>query len=277
MAAVGFGLMPMSDLHAPFEPTLEDLQREHKGAPRSRLHIPRSEEAEHPSYRNYVRDLILGYNDGLVSTYAATAGVAGAFTAQGAAGITGTSIGLVGVAIGVAGALSMALGEYISTKSQQEYYDSEKAREERHIAKYPHLEALEVREALERKGLQGATLEDAVKAITDDPKKLLDFMMREEFGLGEESERNPISASALIFGAFLVGAVIPIAPYFLAAAPTGLAASTVASLGGLFAAGWWRARLSDLNPWKRGFEMMMLGAAAAALTFIIGRAVGVAV
>lgn len=274
----------MPDLHDPFDPdrapagdkTLEDLQREHAGPPRTRHRIPKGEMAEQKSLRNYVRDLVLGFNDGLVSTYAATAGVAGAFAGV-AAVAGGTQVGIVGVAVGVAGALSMAVGEYISTKSQQEYYDAEAAREREHIEKWPELEALEVREAMEQKGLAGDALEEAVDAIVSDRERLLDFMMREEFGLGEESERNPWAASALILVAFLVGALIPVVPYFVTPAAEGLWWSSGASSIGLFVAGAVRAKASDLNPWKRGLEMLFLGYVAAAVTFIVGRLIGVGI
>lgn len=273
----------MPDLHEPFEgdraadgKTLEDLQREHAGPPRTRHRIPKGEMAEQKSLRNYVRDLVLGFNDGLVSTYAATAGVAGAFA--GAAVVAGGSqVGIVGVAVGVAGALSMAVGEYISTKSQREYYEAEAGREREHIQKWPELEALEVREAMEHKGLSGAALEEAVAAIVSDDEKLLDFMMREEFGLGEETQRNPWAAAGVILGAFLVGAVIPVLPYFLAPAAEGLWWSSGASGVGLFLAGALRGRVSDLNPWKRGLEMLLLGFAAAAVTFVVGRLIGVGI
>lgn len=276
----------MPDLHKPFreeefpegldEKTLAQLQEEHAGPPRSRHRLPRGEMAEQRSLRNYVRDLVLGFNDGLVSTYAATAGVAGAFA--GAAVVAGgTQVGVVGVAVAVAGALSMALGEYISTKSQQEYYEAEAAREREHIRKWPELEAVEVREALERKGLSGKTLDAATKAIASDDEKLLDFMMREEFGLGEEAERSPWAAAGLILVAFLVGAVIPVVPYFVTPATQGLWWSSGVSAIGLFVAGAVRARASDLNPWKRGFEMLIIGYLAAGTTFLIGRLIGVSV
>src|SRR5688572_8434363 len=96
---------------------------------------PHGELVEMSAVRNYVRDLVLGFNDGLVSVYAVTAGVAGAAFSSG-------QIFLTGIAAAVAGALSMAAGEFISTKSQGQFYESERRREKEHLQRWPHLEVL---------------------------------------------------------------------------------------------------------------------------------------
>lgn len=220
--------------------------------------------------RNYVRDLVLGFNDGLVSVYAVTAGVAGAAFASG-------QIFMTGVAAAIAGALSMAAGEFISTKSQAEFYDAERAREKEHLQRWPHLEVLEVQESLASKGLEGDTLEQAVRAISSDPEKFLDYMMKEEFGVGKESERSPAKAALFVIVAFLIGSLFAFTPYYFTDARPGLLISTITSLTGLFIAGVARARASRLPTVKAGVEMMFIGAVAATITFLIGTLVGVAV
>jgi vacuolar iron transporter family protein len=244
--------------------TLPELQAQHKPAPRSRLHVPLTEASEHSAVRNYVRDLILGFNDGLVSVYAVTAGVAGA-------GLGTREIAIAGLAAGTAGALSMGLGEYLSTKSQGEYYSAEAQREREHIRKYPRLERQEVHEMLQKKGYPPELVDRIADHIISDEARFVDFMMREEFGVGQESERSPFVAMGLVMLAFVVGAVLPVACYvFGVGGVTGLLVSSVLALGGLFVAGALKGRTSGLSPWKSGFEMMLLGAIAAAITYGVG-------
>ncbi len=248
------------------EKTLEQLQEEHGALLGSRLQEPKGEMHEHGLFRNYVRDLVLGYNDGLVSVYALTAGVAGA--AFGA-----NQILMAGIAAAVAGALSMAAGEYISTKSQTEYYEAERNREREHIAKWPDLERKELLESLQEKGLEGDVLHRATEAIASDDERFLDYMMRDEFGIGPETDRDPWKASIYIVIAFLVGAALPVVPYAFADG-NALRWSTAASVAGLFVAGVVRARTSRLNPWKAGLEMVFVGVLAATITFLLGSLVG---
>lgn len=251
--------------------TLRELQREHPLAPPKRHRIPKGELEEHSKVRNYVRDLILGFNDGLVSVYAIVAGVAGAAFAT-------REIALAGIAASVAGALSMGLGEYISTKGQSEYYAAEATREREHIRKYPHLEREEIHEMLEEKGYPPELLAPIAAHIMADEDRFVEFMMREEFGVGQESERSPVVAMGLVMVAFVIGAAFPVAPFFFDWPTTmGLLAASILSLTALFAAGAMKARQSGLNVFKSGGEMMLLGAVAAAITYGVGTLVGVAV
>ncbi len=235
----------------------------------SRYHEPHGELVEMSAVRNYVRDLVLGFNDGLVSVYAVTMGVVGA-------GFLGPQVFLTGVAAAIAGALSMAAGEFISTKSQAQFYASERAREQEHLKQWPHLEVLELKQSLAEKGLEGDTLDRAVQAISSNRDKFLDYMMKEEFGVGKESERSPTKAAFFVIGAFLIGSLFAFTPYYFLEPGTGLYVSTATSLTGLFIAGVVRARASRLPAFMAGVEMMLIGALAAAVTFLIGRAIGVA-
>lgn len=252
------------------ERTLAELQAEHGVHLGARHGEPRGELAEMSAVRNYVRDLVLGFNDGLVSVYAVTVGVAGA-------GFAAPQIFLTGVAASIAGALSMAAGEFISTKSQAQFYAAEREREQEHLKRWPHLEVLELRESLAEKGLEGETLERAVEAISSNREKFLDYMMKEEFGVGKESERSPAKAAFFVIIAFLVGSLFAFTPYWFLEPTNGLFVSTFMSLTGLFLAGVTRARASRLPAVTAGVEMMLIGAVAAAVTFVIGRAIGVAV
>jgi len=251
--------------------TLEELQRTHRPPPVSRLRIPRAEADEQSAVRNYVRDLILGFSDGLVSVYAAVAGVAAAVLARDDT----ASVLVAGLAFGVAGALSMGLGEYLSTKSQAEYYAAEAAREREHIRKYRDLEEQEVREMLSKKGYPADVVETLTRAIVEDEDRFVDFMMREEFGVGEESGRSPWIAMGLVMVAFVVGAVFPVAPFaFPIGVANALGLASVLSVAALFAAGAVKGGVSGLKWWKQGAEMTLIGVAAAAVTFAVGYVVG---
>ena len=251
--------------------TLPELQAEHRPAPRSRMSKPKGETEEHSAVRNYVRDLILGFNDGLVSVYAIVAGVV-------AAGLATRHVAIAGIAATVAGAISMGLGEYLSTKSQTEYYAAEAQREREHIQKYPQLERQEVLEMLETKGYPPALVPQIAEHIMENEDRFVEFMMREEFGVGEESERSPFVAMGLVMVAFIVGAAAPLFPFLLGIGGTqGLILSSALALGGLFAAGAGRGKISGLKPWKSGLEMSALGAVAAIVTYGVGALVGIAV
>ncbi|HLE48036.1 MAG TPA: VIT1/CCC1 transporter family protein [Candidatus Thermoplasmatota archaeon] len=252
------------------ERSLSDLKAEHGHHLGSRLLGPRGEADEQSPVRNYVRDLVLGFNDGLVSVYAVTAGVAGALFSV-------PQILVTGVAAALAGALSMAAGEYISTKSQAEFYAAERRREEEHLEKWPHLEIQELREDLAKKGIEPPLLEEVVKAISGNRQRFLDYMMKEEFGVGQESERSPFVAGAIVMGAFLLGALVAVLPYVFFPPAWGVRASTLTSLAGLFVAGLIRARASRLPSFRAGVEMMLIGAAAGATTFIVGRIFGIVI
>lgn len=238
------------------------LKEEHLIAPRSRLDAADSEAAEQSKFRNYVRDLILGFNDGVVSVYAVCAGLAGA-------AFSTSQIAVAGVAAAVAGALSMGLGEYLSTKSQSQYYDSEARREREHIRAYPELETKELREMLEERGYPPDLLERVLQHIGSDEERFVDFMMREEFGIGQESKRSAVAAMFVVTAAFLVAAVLPVFPYaFLP--DRALGASSVASIVGLFAAGAAKGKLSGLSMLRSGLEMALLGGAAGLVTYYVG-------
>jgi VIT1/CCC1 family predicted Fe2+/Mn2+ transporter len=236
------------------------LQAEHLLPPSGP--IP-DEASEQPAFRNYVRDLILGFNDGVVSVYAITAGIAGAaFSAR--------AIAVAGIAATAAGALSMGIGEYISTKSQAEYYESEARREREHIKAYRGLELEELRGMLREKQYPEALIEPLVQHFGSDDDRFVDFMMREEFGVGKESSRSPYSAMLVIMAAFIVGAALPVIPFVAAPTQVALAWASGLSLLGLFLAGAAKGRVSGLSAIRSGTEMALLGALAAAITYGIG-------
>lgn len=228
-----------------------------------------TEKDEHKSGTQYVRDLILGFNDALVSVFAIVAGVFGA-------GLASQDILITGIAAALAGALSMAIGEYLSTKSQEEVYQAERKVEKEHLKIYPEHEKQELREMYQKKGFEGEILEKIVEVISSDPDVFLEVMMVEEFGVLKAERRLPYIAMLLVFFAFLIGSIAPVLPFALIsgnAEVATLVALTLSSIG-LFAVGAGKIYFTRGSIIKSGTENMVMGLFAAAITFTIGLAIG---
>jgi vacuolar iron transporter family protein len=217
--------------------------------------------------REFLREIVLGFNDGLVSMFGLTAGLAGAYAQN-------SVIAVAGVLGAIAAAISMGLGTYISMKSQKEVYDHEIEREKREMEEVPEIERDEIRQIYREKGFKGKLLEQIVKQITSDKKIWLKVMMEEELGFGKTSFKDPIKGSVLNFFAFLVGAIIPIFPYLIVHTQIALITSIIASIGGLFLAGALKGRLTGLHWFRTGFELLLIGVIASAASYYIGTVIG---
>ncbi len=219
---------------------------------------------DHLKYRNYIRDIVLGANDALVSIFALVIGVVGG-------GLSSYDIFIAGIAGTVAGAISMAIGEYISTKSQEQIYDAEKRREKEHIKHFFEDEKEELKEMYAKKGFSGELLEQIVDTIASDADVMLKVMMEEEFGIKEEERRNPYVAMIFVFIAFLIGSLLPVLPFaFITNATTAGLIATIGSILGLFTVGVIKSHLAETNWIIGGGENALLGLAAGIITFLIG-------
>lgn len=226
---------------------------------------------EHFKYRNYMRDVVLGANDGLVSVFALVIGVA-------AGGLGPKQVLLTGIAGLVAGAISMAIGEYISTKSQEEVYDSEKRLEQEHIKHHLDHEKEELYEFYSAKGFKGDILDTIVETIASDEKVLLREMMMAEFGVLEEERRSPFTATAIIGVAFALGSLPPVIPFLFANSTTsGMIMAFFLSVIGLFGIGGLKAKVTSMDIRKAGLENLVLGVLGAGVTYIIGLLIGQAI
>jgi len=162
---------------------------------------------EHQSNGQYWRDLILGFNDGLVSTFLLAAGVSGG-------GLSVHDILITGIAGAVGGAISMASGEYLATKSQDEVEQAELAREKMHIAHHRRDELRELRELLLLIGMNDDGLrKQLTEYYAQDDEALLQIMTVLEFGILEEERRSPILAAIVSGVTFTVGALPSVLPY----------------------------------------------------------------
>jgi VIT1/CCC1 family predicted Fe2+/Mn2+ transporter len=217
-----------------------------------------------------LRAAIFGINDGLVSNLALVMGVAGASQAN-------QLIVLAGVAGLLAGAFSMAAGEYISMRSQRELFERQIELERAELEAMPDEEQRELVEIYIAKGLPPEEAERVAEKMFRDPQTALDTLVREELGLDPDELGSPWGAAFGSFAAFAVGAVIPVLPYLLMSGTAAFALSLGLSLVALFAVGAAVSLLTGKGVLFSGLRQLAIGAAAAAVTYAVGTVIGVGV
>ncbi len=217
---------------------------------------------------NTLRASVLGANDGLLSNFSLVMGVAGAQLSRTAVLITGLS-GLL------AGAGSMALGEWISVQSSREYEEHELDIERRELELYPEAERAELTALYAAKGIPHEDARRLAESIVSNPAVALDTMAREELGIDPELRgASPWKAAGSSFALFCAGAIIPILPYFFVGGSTAVIVSTLASALALFGIGA-AITLVTATSWIRsGLRQVGFGIVAAALTYGVGRVLG---
>jgi VIT1/CCC1 family predicted Fe2+/Mn2+ transporter len=218
---------------------------------------------------NALRAAVLGANDGLVSNLSLVMGVAGAELARGGVLITG----LAGL---LAGALSMALGEWLSVQSSRELVAHQIAAEKAELEADPEEEMEELALIYEAKGLPRDEALATARRILEDPARAVETLAREELGVDPESLGGSAWEAALTsFVLFAVGAVVPVLPFFWLGGPRGVVTSLAVSALGLFAIGGGTSMFTGQPLLKSGLRMVAFGLAAAGITFGIGRLIGV--
>jgi VIT1/CCC1 family predicted Fe2+/Mn2+ transporter len=206
--------------------------------------------------------------DGLVSNIGLIAGVGGGGVAPEAIVITGTA-GLV------AGAVSMALGEYTSVRTQTEQVAAEVEKERRELERNPATEIEELAQAWIERGLPADLAREVATVVHTNPTEALRVHAREELGIDPEEQPSPWTAAFSSFVCFAVGALIPLLPYVLGARV--LWPALLAGGLGLFVAGALVARFTHRPWWVSGLRQLVLGAAAAGVTYGIGHLIGASV
>ena len=218
-----------------------------------------------------LRAVIFGVSDGLVSNLSLVMGVAGAAATE------PRFILLAGIAGLLAGSFSMAAGEYISMQSQRELYERQIALERAEIEAMPEEEQAELANLYRAKGFSRAEADSIASRIFQDPKAALDTLVREELGLDPNELGSPWGAAGGSFLAFAGGAAIPVVPYLFGGGSTILLISLGASLVGLFAVGAGVSLITGRGTLFSGARQVLIGAAAAVVTYLVGRVIGVAV
>ncbi len=217
-----------------------------------------------------LRAAIFGVNDGLVSNASLIMGMVGASASTS----TVLASGIAGL---LAGALSMAAGEFVSVRSQREMFEYQIGLEADELAQYPEAEAEELALIYAARGLPIDEARRVAQQLVADPRHALDVLAREELGLNPDDLGSPGGAALFSFGAFTLGALVPLVPFFFGLGLPGaaVAGAALAALG-LFGTGASMSLFTGRNAWLGGLRMLAIGGGAGTLTFLIGSLVGVA-
>jgi VIT1/CCC1 family predicted Fe2+/Mn2+ transporter len=215
-----------------------------------------------------LRAAVFGVNDGLVSNASLILGVAGASSESGV-------ILLSGVAGLLAGAFSMAAGEYVSVRSQRELFESQIALERDELGEYPEEEASELALIYAARGIPEEDARRLADRIVADPERALDTLAREELGLNPDELGSPIGAAGFSFVSFAAGALVPLAPFLVSKGGVALELAVGLTALALFAVGATLSLFTGRSAAWGGLRMLLIGGAAGAATFGIGRVLGV--
>ena len=212
-----------------------------------------------------MRPAVFGAMDGLVSNVSLIAGIGGS-------GARRHTIILTGMAGLVAGAFSMATGEYTSVKSQNESIDAEVENEALELRRNPEEEMAELAESYEQRGVDPSTALRVARQLSADPDQALRTHSQIELGVNPARLPNPWTAAASSLVFFAVGAILPLLTYLAGA--SSLAASLAVAGVSLFVAGAVTAQFTRRPAWFSGLRQLALGALAAAVTYLVGRLIG---
>ena len=215
-----------------------------------------------------VRDTVIGMADGLTVPFALAAGLSGAIDHTGI-------IVTAGLAEIAAGSIAMGLGGYMAAKSDAEHYAKEREREKREVAEIPHEEMREVADVFRAYGLTEDQTWPIVQALKQQPGNWVDFMMRFELGLEKPDPRRALTSALTIAGAYVVGGLVPLAPYIFADdVSTALMYSIVLTLIALLVFGFVKGRFTGMRPIRSALQTALIGSAAAGAAFAIARMIG---
>lgn len=217
-----------------------------------------------------LRAAVFGVNDGLVSNASLILGMAGAAPGP-------DLVVLTGVAGLLAGAFSMAAGEYVSVRSQRELHEYQIGLERDELAEYPAEEAAELALIYEAKGIGRPEAQRLAQSLVSDPARALDTLAREELGLDPGALGSPWGAAGFSFLSFAFGAAVPLVPFLFVHGDRAIVASAALAGGALFGVGALLSLFTGTSAWRGGGRMLAIGAAAGGATWLIGRLAGVAI
>jgi len=213
------------------------------------------------------RAAVFGFSDGLVTNVSLILGVAGAHPA-------GTFVRLAGIAGMVAGSFSMAAGEYISMQAQRELFQRELNVERRALKDSPVAESAELVEIYKQRGIDPEVARDLVDEVMQDPELALETHAREELGIDPSALGLPLQAAGASFAAFAGGAFVPLLPWLLTSGTAAIIASVAAAAVAALASGALLGAVSGRSKWRSALRQLAIGTVAAAVTYGVGRLVG---
>lgn len=248
---------------------VQEMAKASKPGTVSGADIARAEPWHRGASGNNLRAAVLGASDGLVSNFCLVMGVAGAGTGN-------RVILLTGLAGLIAGACSMALGEWLSVTNARELASTQISKEAEELEQTPQAEQHELALIYQAKGLPKADAERIAAELMSDKKAALDTLAREELGIDPtELGGNALSAAATSFALFSVGAIFPVAPFLWLQGTAAITASIAASALALCGIGVLTSLFNGRSPWFSAARQAFFGCAAAAVTYGIGSALGV--
>ena len=224
--------------------------------------------------QEFLKQIVFGGNDGIVTTFAIVAGFAGA-AADGVAQIGGMAVLVFGLANLFADAVSMGLGEFLSLRSQHDLYRSRRQSELEEIARDPEQERMELFEILRQRGMPPGEADTATEIIARHPELMADLMMTYEFGLQDPDNENPVVSGLFTFFSFVIFGAIPIGPYFFLPPDfRTFVLSLISTFGALIALGLLRWHATSERLVRSVGETVLVGATCAAVAYGVGFLVG---
>jgi vacuolar iron transporter family protein len=220
---------------------------------------------EHLTSSAFLRDVVIGMSDGLTVPFALAAGLSGAVDSS-------SIIVIAGIAEVAAGSIAMGLGGYLSGKTEQDHYINEEKREHYEVENLREKEIEETKEFFANIGLSKEIQDQATKEIAQDKERWVEFMMKYELGLDKPDPKRATKSALNIGLSYIVGGIIPLSPYFfISNSNEALKYSVVATLICLFIFGYFKSKMTGVNPLWGAIRVTLIGAIAAAAAFGIAK------
>ncbi len=228
-------------------------------------HLHHEHTETHLKSSEMLTDIVIGMSDGLTVPFALAAGLSGAVS-------NSNIIVIAGIAEICAGSIAMGLGGYLAGKTEQDHYASEVKREYYEVDNLRHKEIEETKEFFANIGLSPELQEKATAEIAQDKDRWVDFMMKYELGLEKPDPRRATKSALNIGLSYIAGGIIPLSPYFFISDSVGaLKISVAVTLLCLFVFGFFKSRVTGINPWMGALRVMLIGAMAAAAAFGVAK------
>ena len=219
----------------------------------------------HLKSSDFLTDVVIGMSDGLTVPFALAAGLSGAVDSN-------SIIVIAGIAEVAAGSIAMGLGGYLAGKTEIDHYQAELKREYEEVENVPDIEKKEVKSFFANIGLSEEMQVKAAEEISKDKKQWVDFMMKFELGLDKPDPKRATKSALNIGLSYAVGGLVPLSPYFFVNTPAeGLKISAVLTLVCLFIFGFFKSKITGVNPLGGAIRVTLIGALAAAAAFGVAK------
>jgi vacuolar iron transporter family protein len=220
---------------------------------------------QHLTSSETLMDIVIGMSDGLTVPFALAAGLSGAVKDV-------HLIVIAGIAEIAAGSIAMGLGGYLAGKTEQDHYNSELKREYQEIKDLPHVEKQEVKDFFAELGLSEEVQEKATLEIIKDDDRWVTFMMKHELGLDKPDPKRAGKSAFNIGASYIVGGFVPLLPYFFVTdGITGLKYSALFAIISLLIFGYFKSKMTGMNPITGALKVAVIGALAAGCAFAIAK------